>query len=146
MVTENTACVLVEKDGRLLLVKRTNRTFRGWWCLPGGHGEEGETPEQTAQREAIEEVGGVAVGKSPFLVFVHDWPADRHTNEPHRHRCHVFHGKIVGRLRAGSDAGRMGWFAPEEVKKLKLTNYTERVLREIGNRGLAPFLNRKQNI
>ena len=52
---ENTVAILVEKEGKILLVKRLNKTFRGWWCLPGGHAEPNETIEQAAQREVREE-------------------------------------------------------------------------------------------
>lgn len=128
---ENTACVVVEREGRLLLVKRASKTFHGWWCVPGGHAEQGETPIQAAQREANEEVGGVKVGGKPFMVFLHDWPADNHINEPHQHRCHTFRGKVVGELKAGSDAAEIGWFTPEGARKLKLTNYTEKVLKHL---------------
>ena len=131
MKVENTNCMLVEKDGKVLLAKRLNDTFFGWWCLPGGHNEVGETQRQAAQREANEEIGEVEVGGKPFMVFLHDWPTDRHTNEPHKHRCHVFRGKIVGKLRAGDDAGEIRWFTPSEARKLKLTVYTEKVLNQL---------------
>ena len=131
MKTENTACIVVEKDGKLLLVKRANPTFHGWWCFPGGHSEQGENPAQTAQREANEEVNGVQVEDKPFMVFVHDWPPDSHISEPHKHRCHTFRAKVVGEIKAGDDAAEFGWFTAEETKKLKLTNYTKRVLEEM---------------
>jgi 8-oxo-dGTP pyrophosphatase MutT (NUDIX family) len=46
-------------DGDVLLLRRSSSeaNYPGHWALPGGKGEEGETPEQTAQREAIEEMG-----------------------------------------------------------------------------------------
>ena len=125
---ENTVAILVERDGKILLVRRLNDTFRGWWCLPGGHSEPGETPYQIAQRETREEVGGIEVEKKPFLVFNHDWPADRHIKEPHQHKCHAFRGGVVGKIKAGDDAGEIRWFTLEEAKRLKLTNYTKRIL------------------
>ena len=131
MKIENTNCMLVEKEGKILLVKRGNRTFHGWWCMPGGHFEAGENPLQAAQREANEEVGKVKVEKKPFMVFVHDWPADSHTPEPHQHRCHAFRAKITGDLRAGDDASELRWVTLEEARKLKITEYTRRVLEKL---------------
>jgi 8-oxo-dGTP pyrophosphatase MutT (NUDIX family) len=117
--------MLIEKDGKVLLAKRLNDTFFVRWCLPGGHAEKGESDHQAAQLEADEEVGGIEVEKRPFMVFLHGWPSDRHTQEPHKHRCHVFRGEITGKLKAGYDAGEIRWFTPSEERKLKLTVYTE---------------------
>jgi|GEM_PF-255152 len=128
MEIENTNDIVVEREGRILLVKRANRTFHGWWFMPGGHAEEGETQAQAAQREANEEIGEVKVEKKPFMVFVHDWPADSHIPKPHQHKCHVFRAKITGDLRAGDDASELRWVTLEEAKKIKITEYTRRVL------------------
>ena len=49
---------LVEKDGKFLLFYRTDGYFKeGWWVLPAGHIEAGETATQTVVREAKEELG-----------------------------------------------------------------------------------------
>ncbi len=48
---------LVEKDGKFLLFYRTDGYFKdGWWVLPAGHIEAGETATQTVIREAKEEL------------------------------------------------------------------------------------------
>lgn len=49
--------VLVVKDGRILCGTRHNDTGYGLICGPGGHGEKGETYEQSAIRETQEEFG-----------------------------------------------------------------------------------------
>ena len=49
--------VIVVKDGKILCGTRFNDTGYGLLCGPGGHIEQGETPEQAAIREAQEEFG-----------------------------------------------------------------------------------------
>lgn len=48
---------LIEKDNKFLLFYRTDGYFKdGWWVLPAGHIEAGETATQTVIREAKEEL------------------------------------------------------------------------------------------
>lgn len=49
--------VLVVQDGKILSGTRIERGGRGKICGPGGHIEDGETPEEAAKREAMEEFG-----------------------------------------------------------------------------------------
>lgn len=51
------AAVLVEQDGRVLLVRRVNEPFRGLWTLPAGFVDAGEDPARAAERECLEETG-----------------------------------------------------------------------------------------
>ena len=51
--------VYVAPDGEVLLLRRasTATNFAGHWALPGGKAEDGETAEDAAIRESIEEMG-----------------------------------------------------------------------------------------
>lgn len=55
----DTAAFSMDAAGRIhvLLVKRGTYPHRGEWLLPGGHCEEGQTVEQNAVRELLEETG-----------------------------------------------------------------------------------------
>jgi 8-oxo-dGTP diphosphatase len=49
--------VFVIKDNKFLMLKRQGSHGAGTWTVPGGWIEFGETFEQTAKREVLEEVG-----------------------------------------------------------------------------------------
>ncbi len=63
--------VIIEKDGKILLMKRAGLNGRGTWSGPGGHIDYGETLEETARRETKEEVG-VNITNVRFMVVTND--------------------------------------------------------------------------
>src|SRR5271157_3847064 len=57
-------CLVVDATRRVLLLRRGIGPERGLWTFPGGYVDSGETPEQAATRETLEEVGmNVKLGK-----------------------------------------------------------------------------------
>ena len=68
----STSAIFVQKVGRILLIKRLAAPDKGWWAIPGGHVDEGETPKEAAEREASEEIRGVMIVDGPDPVFEHD--------------------------------------------------------------------------
>lgn len=63
------AGILFICDGKGLFVKRSNEgDAAGLWATPGGKIEEGETPEEAAERECKEELGFLPRGPKSFLM------------------------------------------------------------------------------
>lgn len=66
------------REGRLLLTRRLEGdALAGFWELPGGKVEPGETPEAALEREWREELGVEAAGFEPF-AFASGSPNGRH--------------------------------------------------------------------
>jgi 8-oxo-dGTP diphosphatase len=63
--------VIVEKDGNVLLLRRQGSHGEGTWAPPGGHLEFGESLEECAVRETLEETG-VVIGDVRFLAVTND--------------------------------------------------------------------------
>lgn len=68
--------VVVSRRGKILLGRRRASHGAGCWSLPGGHLEFGETPQECARREVLEETGltltRVNVGPWVNSMFEHE--------------------------------------------------------------------------
>jgi 8-oxo-dGTP diphosphatase len=54
---KTSTAIIPYPDGKILLIKRNTRPFKGYWALPGGRMDPGEAIEQTVVREVKEETG-----------------------------------------------------------------------------------------
>ncbi len=69
---------VVVRDGRVLLTRRSAGThLEGYWELPGGKVEPGESPPAALERELAEELGTGATIGAPFAFNYHEYPAPR---------------------------------------------------------------------
>lgn len=76
------SAIVLDGAGRVLLHRHR---ILGAWLQPGGHIEGGETPEEAAVRETVEETGIAAdhPGDGPRLLHVDVHPAPRATCDLH---------------------------------------------------------------
>ncbi|HSI41875.1 MAG TPA: NUDIX hydrolase [Xanthobacteraceae bacterium] len=106
------ASVAVFRDGRVLLARRAAAPGRGFWSLPGGRVEPGETLAQAAARELMEEVGVEAdmIGVATALDILRRDAAGVLT----AHFVVVAHAALwrAGEPMVGPEAEAVGWFAP----------------------------------
>jgi 8-oxo-dGTP diphosphatase len=101
-----------DDDGRLLLVKRANDPFGGYWDIPGGFCELRETPREAAIREVREETGlEVDAGDLAGMWIDEDGYSGVVTLN-----CY-FHARVTGGSECPqpSEVTEMAWFAPEEL-------------------------------
>jgi 8-oxo-dGTP diphosphatase len=54
---KTSTAIIPYTGGKILLIKRNTIPFKGYWALPGGRMDPGETIEQTVVREVKEETG-----------------------------------------------------------------------------------------
>ena len=92
-------------DGEsVLLVRRANEPFQGWWSLPGGVVETGEFLKDAVRREMREETG---LDVEPLkIVEVFESIRATHHFVVIDFLCHVTGGVVC----AGSDAAGAEWF------------------------------------
>jgi len=97
---------VVQLEGGVVLVRRGHPPFEGWWALPGGLCQRGETVEEAMRREVEEETGLLV--EPVRLIGVFSDP-DR---DPRGHTVSVaFLARPVGGgLRSGSDAAEVRVF------------------------------------
>ena len=110
-----TVDAIVERDDKILLIKRKNEPFKGCWALPGGFIEYGESTEEAVKREIKEEANLEIKIKKLLGVY------SAFGRDPRGHVisiCYVAEGR--GKESGGSDAWGARFFSPAELKKEKL--------------------------
>ncbi|ALM85002.1 Nudix family hydrolase [Bordetella sp. N] len=69
------AGLILRGDGQLLLGQRPEgKSWAGWWELPGGKLEPGETVLEALARELDEELGIKVTEATPWVTYVHAYP------------------------------------------------------------------------
>lgn len=102
--------LVVDPHRGVLLVQRKHEPFAGYWALPGGFVEEGESCEQAVVREVLEETG-LAV-RVVALLGVYSQPG----RDPRGHTVSVVYrcAPTGGALAGGDDAAAARFFATLE--------------------------------
>ena len=123
-----TSAVLVTKDDKFLLAERNKENYNGYWIIPGGGVEFGETTQEAAVREIKEETN-LEVDITQLIGY------KEIINVPGSYHSIVFfylatpkHTKIEAR----EDVSKARFFSLDEIKKLKIAESVEWVLKEAG--------------
>jgi ADP-ribose pyrophosphatase YjhB (NUDIX family)/ribosomal protein S18 acetylase RimI-like enzyme len=112
--------IVIEMDGGVVLIQRSNPPHKGEWTLPSGFIEADESAEEAAAREAEEETGLTV--EITELLSVNSFPE----GPPVSGIMLFFRARPVGgRLQAGDDAGDVRVFQPAELPLLPFRTHRE---------------------
>jgi 8-oxo-dGTP diphosphatase len=106
---------LVVRRGHILLIRRRGVHGDGTWSTPGGHLDFGESPEQCAIREVLEETG-VVIDRPVFRGITNDCFV-----EESRHYVTLWiqaeHVSGEARIGAPEEMSEAGWFRLDTLPK-----------------------------
>ena len=119
---------LIIRRKSILLVQRARSPLKGYWSLPGGLIETGESIEAALRREVLEETGLIVRPKKMFEIFERII-LDKQGRAEYHYILHDYLCTVVGgELLAGDDAGRVAWVPRAKLKTLQLTEGTLEVI------------------
>ncbi|MGO4832211.1 NUDIX hydrolase [Rhizobiaceae sp. 2RAB30] len=121
--------VAVRRGPAVLLVKRGREPSRGYYAFPGGRVEAGESAEQAARRELLEETGLDIGDLAPVREYLVGGTKE---GRAMRYRLMVFSGiDLGGEAVAGDDADEAGWYNLDEMRGMLLSDFVFDVAQEV---------------
>jgi 8-oxo-dGTP pyrophosphatase MutT (NUDIX family) len=128
-------CLLINKDGKLLILKRSRmvKTYKGLWGGVAGYIEENEKPYETALKEIREEVG---IEKKNISLIREVEPVeftDFHEGWKYDWVIHPFLFKVksVGQIKIDWEHSEYRWINPLEIKNFDTVPYFKEIVSEI---------------
>lgn len=118
--------IILQRESKVLMIRRKKDPFMGKLALPGGFVNEGETVEEAARREALEETS-LQVDPIEILGVYSDPKRD-----PRKHVMSVVFVGIVagGSQLAGDDAEDIEWVDPDQVDSSQVAFDHMKILRD----------------
>lgn len=121
-----------------MLVERGGEPLKGWWSLPGGVVETGETLEQAVRREVLEETGLAVTPFQIVTIFERLIPDAEGRTEYHYVLIDYLCRVTGGELRAANDASAAAWFSKQRLEDVRLTDGTLEVIEKAFNSPAPP--------
>lgn len=119
---------IVLAGDRVLLILRGKEPLKGYWSLPGGAVETGESVEEALRREVREETG-LEIREIRFAeVFERIMRDETGQVEYHYVLLDYICEPAGGELQAASDVSDARWFLWEEMAGLTMTSGTREVI------------------
>ncbi|GFN31673.1 hypothetical protein PCURB6_19330 [Paenibacillus curdlanolyticus] len=131
---------LVQRDGKILLVRRAQEPGKGNWTIPGGYIEQLEPISETVVREVLEETGiqSSVVG----IVALRDQPRSVH-NVYIAFEMTYIGGEPVP---DGVEVDAAGFFSLEELRSMKVAVFTQWLIDAVLNKKSAGLLKDEQQM
>jgi len=126
--------LIFDGEDRILLVLRGRQPGENKWGLPGGFVETGESPEQAARRELLEETGLVV--SRPELVDIIYQESDFYNTSLLIIGYNFL--RYEGNLEARDDAREAEFFHLSELPELAFESHRELIARSIEKRSILP--------
>ena len=122
--------VIVFRDQEVLLVKRNKDPNKGQWSIPGGRQIIGETTEEAAQRELLEETG-VKVDRLLLVDVVDAIIPDVEGKIKYHYTLVDYMGQWhSGESRPGDDAQEVRWVRLNELSLYSLLEKTMNIIKK----------------
>jgi 8-oxo-dGTP diphosphatase len=115
--------ILLNRD-RILMAQRGKEPLKGWWSLPGGALETGESLADGVRREIREETGLEIRPLGVLEIFERIMRDSNGEAEYHYVLIDYVCRIIGGTLCAGDDVCRVEWVRRSELVKLQITEGT----------------------
>jgi ADP-ribose pyrophosphatase YjhB (NUDIX family) len=115
---------LIFDGGSILMAQRGKEPLKGWWSLPGGALETGETLDFAVRREVREETGLEIEPLRVFEIFERIMRDQAGAAEYHYVLIDYICRVTGGALCAGDDVCQVEWVKPEDLPKLQITEGT----------------------
>lgn len=120
--------VVVWRDGRILLIRRSKPPRAGQWSLPGGAQKLGETLAEAARREVREEAG-IEIALGDIIATLDLIDRDDAGKVRHHYTLVDFVAEgLQADVTAGDDAADARWFERAEIEALGLWSETVRII------------------
>lgn len=118
--SRNACLCYIRHDHQTLMLHRTKKPddpLKGFWIVPGGHFEPGESPEDCARREALEETGLTlnTISLRGIVTFVKPSPPIFDTYTGFLFECFDFSGDLIQ-----CNEGDLAWVDDDHVLGLSI--------------------------
>jgi 8-oxo-dGTP diphosphatase len=116
-------------EGKFLMVRQMGGYWQGLWIFPGGKLEMGETLEECARREFIEETGcDLHIQKQIGAYTSYDPDTEF---EKQVVLIYYSGNGITGDPRAGEGVTDVGWFSPGDIESMAKTGTVPKIILQV---------------